>query len=166
MIRRPPRSTPKPSSAASDVYKRQVVDQMVAFMGGFDLCFGRYDTPSHPLVDDAAMGPSTTTDPSLLGPALDGAEAHIWPGQDYANERKVEWQILTKPEMDLLPRDKVPRMPWHDVGVQILGQPARDLCRHFCQRWNMLLRSKKHTCLLYTSPSPRDKRQSRMPSSA
>ena len=122
-----------------------VVDQMVAFMGGFDLCFGRYDTPSHPLVDDAAMGPSTTTDPSLLGPALDGAEAHIWPGQDYANERKVEWQILTKPEMDLLPRDKVPRMPWHDVGVQILGQPARDLCRHFCQRWNMLLRSKKHT---------------------
>ena len=25
MIRRPPRSTPKPSSAASDVYKRQVV---------------------------------------------------------------------------------------------------------------------------------------------
>ena len=26
MIRRPPRSTPKPSSAASDVYKRQIVD--------------------------------------------------------------------------------------------------------------------------------------------
>ena len=25
---------------------------------------------------------------------------------------------------------------------------------------------KKYTCLLYTSPSPRDKRQSRMPSSA
>ena len=27
MIRRPPRSTPKPSSAASDVYKRQVLEQ-------------------------------------------------------------------------------------------------------------------------------------------
>ena len=26
--------------------------------------------------------------------------------------------------------------------------------------------AKAHTCLLYTSPSPRDKRQSRMPSSA
>ena len=25
MIRRPPRSTPKPSSAASDVYKRQIL---------------------------------------------------------------------------------------------------------------------------------------------
>jgi len=27
MIRRPPRSTPKPSSAASDVYKRQLLHQ-------------------------------------------------------------------------------------------------------------------------------------------
>ena len=27
-------------------------------------------------------------------------------------------------------------------------------------------KGKKRTCLLYTSPSPRDKRQSRMPSSA
>ena len=31
-------------------------------------------------------------------------------------------------------------------------------------RWNFLMRSE--LCLLYTSPSPRDKRQSRMPSSA
>jgi len=23
----------------------------------------------------------------------------------------------------------------HDVGLQIVGQPARDLCRHFVQRW-------------------------------
>ena len=29
-----------------------------------------------------------------------------------------------------------------------------------------LIMSKDMTCLLYTSPSPRDKRQSRMPSSA
>ena len=28
MIRRPPRSTPKPSSAASDVYKRQIADRV------------------------------------------------------------------------------------------------------------------------------------------
>ena len=29
-----------------------------------------------------------------------------------------------------------------------------------------LIASENYTCLLYTSPSPRDKRQSRMPSSA
>ena len=31
MIRRPPRSTPKPSSAASDVYKRQTYDEFTRF---------------------------------------------------------------------------------------------------------------------------------------
>ncbi|WFD19332.1 phospholipase D [Malassezia caprae] len=126
--------------------KMCVVDEMVGFVGGFDLCFGRWDTPSHALIDDAMMdGQSYDQDDALLGPARDGVEAHVWPGQDYANERVAEWQNLTRPEIDLIPRDKVPRMPWHDVGVQIVGQPARDLCRHFCQRWNMLLRSKKHS---------------------
>lgn len=126
--------------------KMCVVDEMVGFVGGFDLCFGRWDTPSHALIDDAAMdGQPTDHDDNMLGPARHGAEAHVWPGQDYANERVAEWQNLTRPEIDLIPRDKVPRMPWHDVGVQMVGQPARDLCRHFCQRWNMLLRSKKHS---------------------
>ena len=35
-----------------------------------------------------------------------------------------------------------------------------DLCLHYVHK------DKGHPCLLYTSPSPRDKRQSRMPSSA
>ena len=29
-----------------------VIDQKIAFIGGIDLCFGRYDTQKHPLVDD------------------------------------------------------------------------------------------------------------------
>ena len=28
------------------------------------------------------------------------------------------------------------------MGLQIVGQPARDLCRHFVQRWNLLIRKK------------------------
>lgn len=121
--------------------KMCVVDEMVGFMGGFDLCFGRWDTPSHTLTDDATGAAA----PGFLGPVRDGAEAHVWPGQDYANERVAEWTNLTRPEADLLPRDRTPRMPWHDVGVQILGAPARDLCRHFVQRWNMLLRIRHHS---------------------
>ena len=31
--------------------KTAVVDQRVAFVGGLDLCVGRYDTPEHPLMD-------------------------------------------------------------------------------------------------------------------
>ena len=37
-------------------------------------------------------------------------------------------------------------------------------CKRQCERWTDLLLA--YICLLYTSPSPRDKRQSRMPSSA
>ena len=33
----------------------------------------------------------------------------------------------------------------HDVSMQVVGQPARDLARHFVQRWNHLLRIKNHT---------------------
>lgn len=33
----------------------------------------------------------------------------------------------------------------HDVGMNVVGQPARDLCRHFVQRWNYLLRIKNHS---------------------
>ena len=28
-----------------------VIDQRTAFLGGLDLCYGRWDTPEHPLVD-------------------------------------------------------------------------------------------------------------------
>lgn len=27
-------------------------------------------------------------------------------------------------------------MPWHDVGVMVHGSVARDIARHFIQRWN------------------------------
>ena len=40
MIRRPPRSTPKPSSAASDVYKRQVVDDIIVARRELSWAFG------------------------------------------------------------------------------------------------------------------------------
>lgn len=95
------------------------------------------------------------TDENHLGPMRNGAEAQIWPGQDYANERVMEWHDLSKPEKDLFARDKFPRMPWHDVGLQIVGQPARDLCRHFMQRWNYLLRIKNHSRVMpFLVPPP------------
>ena len=33
-------------------------------------------------------------------------------------------------------------MPWHDIAMQLVGQPARDVGRHFVQRWNYILRSR------------------------
>ncbi|TFK81830.1 phospholipase D [Polyporus arcularius HHB13444] len=108
-----------------------VIDQAIAFMGGLDHCFGRWDTPQHVLVDDPDPGP-------------DGPE-YIWPGKDYSNPRVLDFHTLNKPHEDMYDRSKVPRMPWHDVSMQIVGQPARDLARHFVQRWNHLLRIKNHS---------------------
>nr|CUV15999.1 protein of unknown function [Ralstonia solanacearum] len=49
-------------------------------------------------------------------------------------------------------------------GQQAVGQPPREL--HDSTTIDVEARDKSKHCLLYTSPSPRDKRQSRMPSSA
>lgn len=109
-----------------------VIDEAIAFMGGLDACFGRWDTAQHVLIDDGEPH----------GP--DGAE-QIWIGKDYSNSRVLDFHTLNRPEQDMYDRSKVPRMPWHDVAMQIVGQPARDLCRHFVQRWNYLLRVKNHS---------------------
>ncbi|PCH39780.1 phospholipase D [Wolfiporia cocos MD-104 SS10] len=118
-----------------------VIDQAIAFMGGLDACFGRWDTPQHVLVDDPEPGP-------------DGAE-QIWPGKDYSNPRISDFHTLNKPDEDMYDRTKVPRMPWHDVAMQVVGQPARDLARHFVQRWNYLLRIKNHSRVMpFLLPPP------------
>ncbi|KAF8272777.1 hypothetical protein EI94DRAFT_1717370 [Lactarius quietus] len=118
--------------------KMCVIDSSIGFMGGIDLCFGRWDTPQHSLVDDPEEG-----------------EEPIWPGKDYSNARITDFHNLAKPEEDMHDRSRIPRMPWHDVGLQIVGQPARDLGRHFVQRWNYLLRIKNHSRLMpFLLPPP------------
>jgi len=37
---------------------------------------------------------------------------------------------------DHLERTHEHRMPWHDIAVCLYGQPARDVARHFIQRFN------------------------------
>lgn len=72
-------------------------------------------------------------------------------GKDYSNPRVLDFHTLHKPEEDMYDRSKIPRMPWyvifakigigeanerrHDVGMQVVGQPARDLARHFVERY-------------------------------
>lgn len=37
---------------------------------------------------------------------------------------------------DNVDRTQVPRIPWRDLGAVHHGKAARDLARHFIQRWN------------------------------
>ena len=119
--------------------KLVLIDHMVAFVGGIDLCFGRWDTPQHSLADDKLTGFEMSDMPK------DADHCQLWPGKDYSNPRVQDFYGLDKPYEEMYDRAKVPRMPWHDIHMQIVGQPARDLTRHFVQRWNYILRQRKPT---------------------
>ncbi|KAL8188849.1 hypothetical protein R6Q57_029604 [Mikania cordata] len=98
-----------------------VVDHQICFLGGLDLCFGRYDTIEHKVSDHPPF---------------------IWPGKDYYNPRESEPNSWVDTMTDELDRRKYPRMPWHDVHCALWGPPVRDVARHFVQRWNHAKRNK------------------------
>lgn len=130
-----------------------IVDYNIAFLGGIDLCYGRFDTPDHTISDDSNID-------------FDGLDAdhlsreefmkfRIFPGKDYSNTRVKDFNNLDKPYEEMYDRNVIPRMPWHDVHMVTAGEPARDLSRHFVQRWNYLLRQKRpsrYTPLLTPPP--------------
>jgi len=96
--------------------KTVIVDQDIAFVGGLDLCFGRYDTRDHCLIDEKAA---------------------TFPGKDYYNPSKgADIDGLDEPFQDLIDRNSIPRMPWHDVSMRVDGYAARDVAKNFIQRWN------------------------------
>ncbi|KAI8055519.1 hypothetical protein BDF22DRAFT_742098 [Syncephalis plumigaleata] len=104
--------------------KMVIVDDEVAFVGGLDLCFGRYDTHAHRLTD--------------FDPNFDMINDEYWPGQDYSNPRVKDFANVNAPHLQLIDRRYVPRMPWHDVSMRVTGQAARDVGRHFVERWNFI----------------------------
>uniref|UniRef100_A0A673B706 Phospholipase n=1 Tax=Sphaeramia orbicularis TaxID=375764 RepID=A0A673B706_9TELE len=135
-----------PDHVSSSVYlwahheKIVVIDQSVAFVGGIDLAYGRWDDREHRLTDvgsvtasDAAGRPaSACTD--TLG-ELQG-NTRFWHGKDYCNFVYKDWIQLEKPFDDFIDRYTTPRMPWHDIASVVHGRAARDVARHFIQRWN------------------------------
>ncbi|XP_053966812.1 phospholipase D2 isoform X2 [Anastrepha ludens] len=63
-------------------------------------------------------------------------QAKYWFGKDYSNFILKDWMNLDAPLVDIIDRSTTPRMPWHDVGICMIGPSARDVARHFIQRWN------------------------------
>ncbi|KAF9328374.1 hypothetical protein BG006_008442, partial [Podila minutissima] len=92
---------------------------------GLDMCFGRYDSRTHQLSDYHPSG-----------------KGNVWPGQDYSNPRIKDFVNVKDYNADLIERKLLGRMPWHDVSIGVAGQPARDIARHFVQRWNFVKREK------------------------
>ncbi|XP_050789512.1 phospholipase D2 isoform X4 [Gopherus flavomarginatus] len=133
--------------------KLVVVDQSVAFLGGLDLAYGRWDDHHYRLTDL----PPHTKSGALLGeePPVDlAANQQLWLGKDYSNLITKDWVQLDRPFEDFIDRTRMPRMPWRDVGVAVHGRAARDVARHFIQRWNFTkmvknkYRGPEYPCLL------------------
>lgn len=99
-----------------------VVDNKIAFLGGIDLCFGRWDTHAHRLAD------FTDEDPIL----------ELFPGQDYSDARVRDFEEVKNWDLRLIDKTNVPRMPWHDMSLCVLGEPVLDVAKHFCERWNFI----------------------------
>uniref|UniRef100_A0A3B3YJM3 Phospholipase n=1 Tax=Poecilia mexicana TaxID=48701 RepID=A0A3B3YJM3_9TELE len=209
-----------PDHVSSSVYlwahheKIVVIDQSVAFVGGIDLAYGRWDDKEHRLTDVGSVTRSVALEQASASPpssdkgvsavhdvpqsngrgtptpdaaelpklkgvgrsrmvrfslyrhlqkhtlqhvdsvsSVDSAESgsvkslktgvgelqgntRFWHGKDYCNFVYKDWIQLEKPFDDFIDRYTTPRMPWHDIASVVHGRGARDVARHFIQRWN------------------------------
>ncbi|KIW97916.1 uncharacterized protein Z519_01500 [Cladophialophora bantiana CBS 173.52] len=103
-----------------------LIDDRIAFMGGLDLCFGRWDTNQHSIAD---AHPSNMND-------------IVFPGQDYNNARVMDFSDVAQPFQNKLDRTKNSRMGWSDIAICLQGACVQDLRHHFIDRWNFIFDEK------------------------
>lgn len=103
-----------------------VIDYKMAFIGGLDLCFGRWDAHQHPLSD--------------IHP--EGVANEVWPGQDFNNNRVMDFKNVQDWKQNELSKADYGRMPWHDVAMGVIGPTVYDIAEHFVLRWNFIKRDK------------------------
>ena len=159
MIRRPPRSTPKPSSAASDVYKRQALDgatRTSALGGAAWLCDGagqETDSPADRWL--ALVRAGLTAAPPHHGPHGQGGSPqcekeldHLCPfdRRDAENPGLFTKCLLC---LDKL-KDHVPKNCTKQDKTKHCTAPYLE------DHEVRALPAQLGFCLLYTSPSPRD----------
>ena len=111
-----------------------VVDNHYACIGGLDLCFGRWDTHTHPLADVHPTDPFAT----------------LFPGQDYNNARIMDFQDVPNYVSNGLSSLEAARMPWHDVHMTLTGEAVLDIVQHFVERWNEVKKRKVGICFIST----------------
>jgi phospholipase D1/2 len=84
------------------------------------MCYGRMDNKAHKLSD--------------LG------EKPYFNGIDYSNARFKDFiDVDKKWDQDLIDRNIIPRMPWHDIGMKVYGKAAYDVGIHFIELWNHVM---------------------------
>jgi len=130
--------------------KLVVVDQACAFVGGIDLCAGRWDDKNYWLFDskngDIRVKGTPLDEPA--GPADDmchGEEGTLWKGKDYCSPYRFATGDTSDMYHDSVDdRCKTSRVPWQDISAVVYGRAAWDVGRHFIQRWNFTKKQSMH----------------------
>ena len=100
--------------------KLVIIDQIIGYVGGLDLCWGRWDTHDHPIFEEK-----------------NDKDEYYFPGIDYSNARIRDFDKVEKYLEESCKREKYEiRMPWHDVHSRLIGPVVADIARHFVERWN------------------------------
>ena len=100
--------------------KLVIIDQIIGYVGGLDLCWGRWDTHDHPIFEKK-----------------NDKDEYNFPGIDYSNARIRDFDKVEKYLEESCKREKFEmRMPWHDVHSRLIGPVVADIARHFVERWN------------------------------
>ena len=99
--------------------KLVIIDQQIGYVGGLDLCWGRYDFKEHPIYE-----------------LPNSEKKYFFPFIDYSNARICDFTNVHDYLKESVPREKDLRMPWHDIHTRIIGPVVGDIARHFVERWN------------------------------
>ncbi|XP_028402256.1 phospholipase D zeta 1-like [Dendronephthya gigantea] len=130
-----------------------IVDGSVAFVGGIDLCYGRWDTRKHELMDEYPI--HSAVNGSEVSDDQENPRSHRnharWIGKDYRNtfyntEKRTDWDEPLK-GYDGVDRNAIPRMPWHDVSCAFTGEAVYDCVSHFRDRYNVITKTWWARCL-------------------
>lgn len=121
--------------------KQIIIDRKIAYVGGLDLAYGRYDDEHFHLKADEG---------DRLG--MNRYNPCIYPMQSLFDEESARPITCSKPiaktaiqvpdlESDsevplILDSGRQPRMPWHDAHCRIEGPAVADLLKNYVTRWN------------------------------
>ncbi|GAA5890842.1 hypothetical protein JCM6882_008832 [Rhodosporidiobolus microsporus] len=118
-----------------------IVDNVVACIGGLDICFGRWDIGSHPLSDVHPTDFSRT----------------LFAGQDFNNARVQDFHDVDHWASNQQNRLEVPRMPWQDIHTMFTGPAVLDYAQHFVENFIRNLKyshDRRYPLLAFPHPEP------------
>ena len=99
--------------------KLVIIDQTIGYVGGLDLCWGRYDFKDHPIYEPP-----------------NSEKKYYFPFIDYSNARICDFTNVENYLVESVPRENSLRLPWHDIHTRLIGPVVSDISRHFVERWN------------------------------